>query len=202
MLTRITPKYILDRTFGKDENEKSLREVYELHLKTPGMPLLESEKVLYDTVTDGVKTGILGVRENAAVYFKENATPNLDSFIVRGEMAKKIKETQEQERKREEEEKVPTKERQEIPEELPEKGKEIREGIIRSIILKAKIPWDKLSEATKGVIAPLKDEGLPPEITIEIKANSEEGFKRNTLNSKVKETLQQIGAKIEKWQEE
>jgi hypothetical protein len=202
LLTRITPKYILDRTFGKDEDDKSSRDVWELHLKTPGMPLLESERVLFDTVTDGVKTGILGVRENAAIYFKDNVTPNLDSVIVRGEIAKKIKEAQEKERKREEEEKALTKERQEIPEELPEKGKEIREGIIRSIILKAKIPWDKLSEVTKGVIAPLKDEGLPPEITIEIKANSEEGFKRNTLNSKVKETLQQIGAKIEKWEEE
>ena len=43
---------------------------------------------------------------------------------------------------------------------------------------------------------------FPPEITIEVNANSDEGFKRNTLKSKVKETLHQIGAKIEKWQEE
>jgi hypothetical protein len=44
---------------------------------------------------------------------------------------------------------------------------------------------------------PLKDKGLPPEITLEIKADSEEGFDRNTLDIKVKETLTQIGAKIE-----
>jgi len=43
---------------------------------------------------------------------------------------------------------------------------------------------------------------LPPEITIEVKANSEEGFKRHTLSSKVKETLLQIGGKIEIWEEE
>lgn len=68
--------------------------------------------------------------------------------------------------------------------------------------LRAKIPWDKLSSIIGGVIRPLKDKGLPPEITVEIKADSEEGFDRNTLDIKVKETLTQIGAKIEEWKEE
>jgi hypothetical protein len=75
------------------------------------------------------------------------------------------------------------------------------EGVIRSITLKAKVPWDKLSNIVSGVIRPLKDKGLPPEITIEIKGRSEEGFDRNTLDTKVKETLQQIGAVILDWQE-
>jgi hypothetical protein len=52
------------------------------------------------------------------------------------------------------------------------------------------------------VIRPLKDKGHLPEITIEIKAESDEGFDRITLDSKVKETLRQIGAKIEEWKEE
>lgn len=43
---------------------------------------------------------------------------------------------------------------------------------------------------------------MPPEITIEINASSEEGFDRTTLDSKVKETLQQINAKIEAWKED
>ena len=190
LLIKVSPKYILDRTFGKDENEKSLKEIFELHLKTPGMSLLETEKVLLDATTEGVRTGTLGLREDKEVYFKENVTPNLDSVVLRGEVAKK---------KKEEEKggKIPTTEESKIPE-PPKGGKEI----IKSVALRAKVPWDKLSEVTKGVIAPLKDEGLPPEITIEVKANSEEGFKRHTLSSKVKETLLQIGGKIEKWEEE
>jgi hypothetical protein len=75
------------------------------------------------------------------------------------------------------------------------------EGVISSVTLKAKVPWDKMSYITKGVIAPLKEKGLPPEITIEIKGRSEEGFDRDTLENKVRETLQQIGATIEKWEE-
>jgi len=200
LLTRITPKYLLDRTFGKEENEKPIREIYELHLKTPGMPLLEGDKVLFEAVTDGVKTGILGVKEGTAIYFKENVTPNLDSIVLRGEVAKKIKE-EEQKWEKEAGEKIPPKEGPPVPE-RPKKDEKEKEGLIRSVTFRAKVPWDKLSEVTKGVIAPLKDEGLPPEITIEVKANSEEGFKRHTLSSKVKETLLQIGGKIEKWEEE
>jgi hypothetical protein len=75
------------------------------------------------------------------------------------------------------------------------------QGAIKSVTLKAKVPWDKLSNIVSGVIRPLKDKGLPPEITIEIKGRSEEGFDRDTLENKVRETLQQIGATIEKWEE-
>jgi hypothetical protein len=199
LLTRITPKYLLDRTFGKEENEKPIREIYELHLKTPGMPLLETDRVLLDAVSEGVRAGILGLREDKEVYFKENVTPNLDSVVLRGEVAKKVKE-EEQKKQKEKGEGVPPLDVVPV-EPRGEKGKE-KEGVITSVILRAKIPWDKLSEVTKGVIAPLKDEGLPPEITIEVKANSEEGFKPHTLSSKVKETLLQIGGQIEKWEEE
>lgn len=45
-------------------------------------------------------------------------------------------------------------------------------------------------------------QGLPPEITIEIEAETEGKFDRTTLDTKVKETLKQIGAEIEEWREE
>lgn len=194
LLSRLTPKYLLDKGFGKDENEKSLREIYELHLKTPGMPLLESEGVLLDAVKDGVKTGILGTRINEDIYYKQEFSPNIDSVVIRGESAKKIKE--EELRKLGTE--VPS-----GPEAKPEgEIEKKKEGVIKRVVLRAKIPWDQLSSMISGVIRPLKDKGLPPEITIEIKADSEEGFDRTTLDSKVKETLKQIDAKIEEWKEE
>ncbi|GFP25286.1 hypothetical protein HKBW3S25_00744, partial [Candidatus Hakubella thermalkaliphila] len=186
LLSRLTPKYLLDKTFGKDENEKSLREIYELHLKTPGMPLPESEEVLLDAVIEGARTGILGVRENTEVYYRQEVTPTVDSIVLRGEVASRIKEGE-----REEERKGGAEE-----EEI------VKKGAIRRVTLRAKIPWDKLSPVITGVIRPLMDRGLPPEITIEIQADSEEGFDRTTLDSKVKETLRQIDAKIEEWKEE
>jgi hypothetical protein len=53
---KITPKYIVDRTFGREENENGLREVFELQLKPGAITLLETEKFLLDTVTGGGMT--------------------------------------------------------------------------------------------------------------------------------------------------
>lgn len=192
ILSRLTPKYIIDKALAKDENEKVLRDIFELALKTPGMPLIESEDVLFETVKEGVRSGILGVKEGPGVYYKQDVSPEMDSVILRGEMAKEMKESKVKGEEIKEEEWV-KEERKEIAKE---------KGIIKKLTLRAKIPWDKISSIITGVIRPLKDKGNPPEITIEIKAETDEKFDRTTLDTKVKETLQQIGAEIEEWKEE
>lgn len=190
LLPHLTPKYLLDKAFGKEENEKSLREIYELHLKTPGMSIPESERILIETVTEGVKTGILGLQEGTEIYYKQDFVPNIDSTVLRGEIA--------EQKKRE-------KGTQPLPATPPSQTPvptSITPGVVKRIYLRAVVPWDKLSDLVRGVISPLKDKGSPPEITIEIKAESEKGFDRTTLDSKVQETLRQIGAKTEEWKEE
>jgi len=161
------------------------------------MSIPESEDVLIETIRDGVAKGILGVRESTGVFYQQGVSPNLDSVVLRGEVAKRLKKEQEELEGEVEEGHVPPEEGEE-EKETEEKKKE---GVINSIHFRAQIPWDKISAIIGGVIRPLKDKGLPPEITIEIKADSEEGFDRTTLDSKVKETLTQIGAKIEEWKE-
>ncbi|HAW50200.1 TPA: ATPase [bacterium] len=188
ILLRITPQYIIDRAFAKDENEKGLRDTYELSLKTPGMPVLENENVLFEAVRDGVRNGFIGVREWSEVYYKQDVSPTLDSVILRGEIAKELKE-----KEVEVEVEKPSVAYQHEPLPGPK--------VVKRLTLRAKIPWDKLSEIIKGVIQPLKEKGSEPEITIEIKAETEGEFDRTTLDTKVKETLQQIG-KIEHWKEE
>jgi hypothetical protein len=206
ILSRITPKYIIDKAFASDEDEKELRDIYELFLKMPGMPILESDSVLLEAIKEGVKNGLLGIREGEKVYYNEDANPTMDSVVLRGEVAKEIKDAEKNEREKEEEKGEEWSEEViEKPEE--EKGqregeKERKEGAVTRLTLRAKIPWDKLSDIVRGVVGPLKEKGLPPEITIEIKAESNEGFDRTTLDNKVKETLHQISAKIENWHEE
>jgi hypothetical protein len=151
------------------------------------MALLEDENVLFETVNEGVRSGLIGIREGLEVYHKQGVSPTIDSVILRGEVAKKMKEAE-----------------IEVKEEVPETKVEMlteKEGVKR-LSLRAKIPWDKLSYVISGVIRPLKDKGLSPEITIEIKAKAEEMFDRTTLDTKVRETLKQIGAEIEDWKEE
>ena len=192
LLPHLTPKYLLDKAFGKDENEKSLREIYELHLKTPGMSIPESERILIETVTEGVKTGILGLQEGTEIYYKQDFVPNLDSSVLRGEIA---------EQKKRDIEKITQPTPSPVPPEPPGLTPKSA-STVKRIYLRAVVPWDKLSDLVRGVISPLKDKGSPPEITIEIKAESEKGFDRTTLDSKVQETLRQIGAKTEEWKEE
>jgi len=193
ILTRLSSKYIIEKAFARDENEKGAREIYELSLKTPGMPIPESENVIFDAIREGVKSGLVGLRDGPEVYYKQEATPTIDSVVLRGKVAKEEKEAGTREGETKEAEESGTKKGGEI----------IREGErIKRLTLRAKIPWDKLSSIVTGVIRPLKEKGLPPDITIEIKAETKEGFDRTTLESKVKETLKQIDAKIEEWKEE
>ncbi len=63
------------------------------------------------------------------------------------------------------------------------------------------MPWDKMSQVFVGVIRPLVARDSVPEITLQIKAETEIGFDRTTLDSKVKETLQQLGSNIIEWDE-
>ena len=196
ILYRLTPRYIIDKTFAKDETEKSLRDIYELSLKTPGMSIMENENVLLEAVKEGVRNGFIGVKEGLDVYHKQDVSPTLDSIVLRGEIAKKIKDG---------EAKSVTASEEEKRERLASKTgvqTTIGDKKVKRITLRVKIQWNKLSSIISGVIRPLKDKGLPPDITIEIKAESENGFDKTTLESKVKETLRQIGADIEEWKEE
>ncbi len=195
ILSRLTPKYIMDKGFTKDENEKGVLEIYELSLKIPGMSIVENEYVLFEALKEGVRSGFIGIREGLEFYYKQEISPTMDSVILRGEEAKKIKEA---------EAKVGAEEEKGAQErELKERVETKKEkGAVQRLTLKAKVPWDKLSSIIIGVIRPLKDKGRPPEITVEIKAQTDTEFDRTTLDTKVKETLHQIGADIEKWEEE
>lgn len=227
ILSSLTPKVILDRAFGKEETEKTLNEIFDVFLKTPGLPCLESEKVLLDAASQGAKAGLLGVRLGYALYFgKTPPELSLDALIVRPEKA--------------EEEKKAGGEipgggsgshgwgsvyagsgdgKGGVPVVQEDGGSDAGQGDeqivsggtggpgqpaavkVKRVSIKAAVPWDKLSQIVAGVIRPLKASGDEPKIIIEVKAESESGFDRTTLDSKVKETLQQVGAVIEEWEE-
>jgi len=58
------------------------------------MPLLEDENVLFNAVKEGVRNGFIGVREGPEVYYRQEVYPTMDSVILSGEMAKKMKEVE------------------------------------------------------------------------------------------------------------
>jgi len=224
ILPALTPKLILDRAFGKEETEKSLQEILDVFLKTPGLPCLESDKILIDAAMSGVRTGLLGVRLGSNLYFNETPPDlSLDAVILRPEKA-------------EEEKKADIDISADAGGDLAgsyvgggggNKGDIVKDGgtsdsgkdgeqtvsggvddssprvpdKVKRVSIRASVPWDKLSQIVAGVIRPLKACGSDPEITLEIKAETEDGFDRTTLDSKVRETLQQLGSHIKEWNE-
>jgi hypothetical protein len=180
--------------------------------------VLENEMVLLTAARMGSQNGLLGLRMGGILYFRDQAPEiTLEALVVRPERA--------------EAEKAAAKATSSFPgyqagvlppigihnglgtEEsggltgpstkgTEETGESITVGRTHRLSIRAMIPWDKVSQVFSGVILPLKSAGAIPEITLEIHAHSDGGFDRTTLESKVKETLHQIGSEIEKWEEE
>jgi hypothetical protein len=74
---------------------------------------------------------------------------------------------------------------------------------VHTYTLRARIPWDKLSDFVRGVVTPLRQDGAELEVEVSLRAQSQPGgFKKSTMEQKVRETLLQIGAKIEDEREE
>ena len=216
ILSSLTPKLILDRAFSKEELEKSMENVYDVFLKTPGLPCLENDEVLKNAIRQGVKTGLLGIRLGSKLYYGEIPPElSLDAVIVRPEKA-------EEERRASEKTGTVTGEGTAIggkryEDEGP--GEETNgtgsgsafgetigaeqpySSLVKKLSFKATVPWDKMSQVFVGVIRPLVARDSVPEITLQIKAETEIGFDRTTLDSKVKETLQQLGSNIIEWDE-
>ena len=68
---------------------------------------------------------------------------------------------------------------------------------LSEVRLRAKVPWDKLSDIIRGVIQPLRSDGAEVEIELSLHARSEAArIQPATLEHKVMETLRQVGAEI------
>jgi hypothetical protein len=201
LLSKIAPRQVLQKTLKEDEKEKPLGEIYEAYLKYPHLPMLESERVLYDAVQEGVRDGLFGVRSNGRVYFNESvpfAALDASASLVRKEVA--------------EAEVVPaeaaapggsgstsqptggTQQPLPIPGTLPQPSP--AESKVRQLSLRVQVPWDKMADFVRGVLMPLRGDGADIDVEVSLTARSEEGLRKATLDHKVKETLNQIGAKI------
>lgn len=128
------------------------------------------------------------------LHYRETIFPtdiSDDAFIVTRELAEKLWEEEgKEEGEKEEEEK-----------EKEEKA-EVEKEIIKKLSLRTRVPWDRLSDFVRGVVTPLRREGAQISLEIKVDAQSEKGISRNTLDIRVKETLNQIGAKVLEEKEE
>jgi hypothetical protein len=194
LLGKISPKALLEKTFSKNDERKSVADVTEAFLKFPELPMLEGEQVVSNALVQGVREGTLGLLINERIRYLEtvfSSDISEEALVVRKEMAQKMKQ---------EIEKIPIK-----IEPLPEGSSPKPAGekkAITKLSLRADVPWDKLSELVRGVFTPLSREGAQIALEVKIEARSEQGISKDTLDLKIKETLKQIGASVIEEKEE
>jgi len=201
LLRKISPQVILRHTKLEDDGELKISSIFEMYLKTPGLPLLLNYETLFGGVRTGVSNGLFGLQSEIGIILGKSV------FDVHGDMdilgkakAESLLPKDETEDKHEEEKKKDDGTGKGKPEEKD--GKESETKLTKSLVVSAKIPWEKLSSVISGVLAPLKEKDGSIQLKLEIKALTETGFDRTTLDSRVKETLRQIDADIEIWQED
>ena len=193
LLDRVSPKVLLEKTFSEDDDEKSISKIWEGFVNIPGMFLLENESVLTNSVIRGVREGFFGLKVGDKIYYKnEVSTSDIseDALIIRKEIAEELLGLI-----------TPVVQPIEIEPSGPKPQISPPLGTIGRYHLIVKVPWDRLSDMVRGVFRPLSSEGAQISLEIKIDAQSEKGISRDTIDLKIKETLNQIEAEIIKEEE-
>ncbi|MFN5872877.1 MAG: hypothetical protein ACK44G_10110, partial [Aphanizomenon sp.] len=234
---KIAANVLLNKGLSVNETEKSLQDIYNNFLRTPGhKPLLENESVILEAVKTGVKEGKLGIRFNGQLYYQDDDDNlneiTLAAIVVRPEVAQAEKaqlQTQFDNNSNNNNNNNPDFHSNETKENTSQtsSGKptienplvntskvETTSGTyninpssetktkVKKVKFKADLPWSKLSNLVRGVITPLQAGAANIKITIEIEAESSQGYDRHTLDNTVKETLKQLDSKILNWEED
>jgi len=208
LLPAMDPGVIMRKALGDEEMERNVDDIYALFLKTPGLPVPEKEEVVVEAVRRGVEKGVMGLKLDSKVYFR-SSTKSLPSEVISREgvvlRPERAEELLEAERREEIGEKAPSPPVPEPPGGVGDAERDYvvpAERAVRQLSFKFKVPWDKLSSVISGVVGPLKAQGADTEIIIQVRAKSDKGIDKTVLSTKVKETLDQIGAESLEWKEE
>jgi len=196
LLRTITPDKLLRTGLKDDEQEKPFSDIYEAFLKYPNFPMIESESVVKTAVATGVREGTFGIRVGDEIYIGEELPDDVldaGAILVRKESA--IKTSPEVSPPALGEDVQPAA----VKEPTPIEGVVAPpSGGVRRVMLRTKVPWDKLSDFVRGVVMPLRSDGAEMEVEIWVRAHSDSGsIRQNTLDQRVRETLRQIGAQVE-----
>jgi len=186
LLEKVSAKYVMEKALAEGEEQKEFKEIYEIFLRSTELPMVESESVIKKAIVDGTKNKSLGVSVGEKVYYGDTLYEDVissEALVIREKAAEQLKAGVTGEKVTEEAEEVKPKE------EVTEKA-----GKVNKLIVKARVPWDKLSSLVSGVLKPLHQEGAKITLHVEISAESDTGMSKDTIDLKVKETLSQIGA--------
>jgi len=203
LLRALSPRYVQERLLSsRDELDYSAAAAS--FFTVPGNPILESEAVLKRAIAEGVRGRFFGLQVGEQVYFDEgipDALVDNGTRIIQPDAAQEWKEAQRARELPEEERRPVDHEVRETPETAvqPEPGEVTPEG--HQIRIVARVGWDRLSDFVSGVVSPLHHAGAEVRLKVELTARSRERISPTVLDLQVRETLQQIGAEVETFED-
>jgi hypothetical protein len=205
LLERIDPNLFISQRWSLWPEKKNLlnvKKLAEYFTQYTYLPMLASEEVIRQAIADGVARGLFAYatgseKEFDSVYYKETLpTMNIllteDSWLLKPDYAKKFikqPETIVEEKETYEEKKETSQEpRKIITQEGIKKLKQIKLNV-------EGMEWENWNDFFREVIEPLTNEGADVKISLKISAESDEGINEDTVELKIKESLQQRNLK-------
>lgn len=185
-----------------EEREKPLGDIIRAFAQYPHLPMLDDQSVVLTAVGHGVADGTFGVRVGDRVYFGAPVPEDVldaETVLLRTEVAQLYRSrepaTTEGYSSLGEGETAPISVSEPQGTWLGESQTTVQSAVWH-YHLRAKVPWDKLSDFFRGVVLPLHDEATV-EIEVSLTAHAAvTGIQRAMLDHKVRETLAQIRADI------
>jgi predicted AAA+ superfamily ATPase len=200
LLEKIDPNlFVSPRWSIWPQNKKTLnlKKLTEYFSQYTNLPMIANDEVIRQAVSMGVERGLFAYATGAedkfdSVSLKEivptmNILFSEDAWLVKPDYAKKfIKEPEEQTAN---ETKTSTQDTAKTAESFKDKG-----GIkrIKQLTLNVEeMETDNWNNFFREIIEPLSNEGADVKISIKVRAKSDEGIKEDTIELKIKESLQQ-----------
>ncbi len=170
---------------------KLYRDVWAAFLCFPRMPIV-SQRAVREAIKRAVREGLVGVEVEGRVYFREDIP---DAYLDEAWLLPPSA--------------VPAKEAV-VPQPAAPKAEPAKvelkptpaERPKTTYWLKAKVPWQKITDVYRGVIMPLQNRSDDLELVIEIWVKKSEGIPKDVIERTVHETLRQINAQILEEREE
>lgn len=204
LLEKIDPNLFLSprwSVWAENKNLLNLKSLQEYFAQYTHLPIVASEEVIKQAVVDGVSRGVFAYATgkedefNLVDFNKALSTISISlsesSWILKPDYAKKF--IKEEEKLSEIKTMISTEEPKKSQEKVITSG-----GIkkVKEITLNVEdMDWDNWNDFHREVIEPLTNEGADVKISLKVRATSEEGIKEDTIELKIKESLQQRNLK-------
>ncbi len=193
LLSRLHPRYLLERVLRHDEPEKAVSDIVEVFLRYTSYPMVSRADVVLEAVRQGVLEGLFAVRLGDRLVARSNVL--LDD-VRHAVLVREVPEAEATSVA--EPEPVATSPGVDVPPEKVVATPPDSPPRPQRYRLRLRVPSDRYHDVLRGVLIPLHQHSQSVQVEMVIEAIAkEEGFDRGQIERTVRETLSQLGIQPE-----